>query len=46
MYVRHVWHHNGGVIFRGAGTGNRGKHYEIQLTTWRARTIRPGRCTE
>jgi hypothetical protein len=31
MYVRHVWHHNGGVIFRGAGTGNRGKHYEIQL---------------
>jgi hypothetical protein len=31
MYVRHVWHHNGGVIFRGGGTGNRGKHYEIQL---------------
>jgi hypothetical protein len=31
MYVRHVLHHNGGVLFRGAGTGNRGKHYEIQL---------------
>jgi hypothetical protein len=31
MYVRHVWHHNGGVLFRGQGTGNRGKHYEIQL---------------
>jgi hypothetical protein len=31
MYVRHVWHHNGGVLFRGDGTGNRGKHYEIQL---------------
>jgi hypothetical protein len=31
MYVRHSWHHNGGVLFRSAGMGNRGKHYEIQL---------------
>jgi hypothetical protein len=31
MYVRHAWHHNGGVLFRSAGQGNRGKHYEIQL---------------
>ena len=31
MYVRHVPHHNGGVLFRTAGTGSRGKHYEIQL---------------
>jgi len=31
MYVRHAWHHNGGVLFRTAGTGSRGRHYEIQL---------------
>ena len=31
MYVRHVLHHNGGVLFRTAGTGSRGRHYEIQL---------------
>jgi hypothetical protein len=31
MYVRHVLHHNGGVMFRTAGTGSRGRHYEIQL---------------
>ena len=31
MYVRHVWHHNGGVLFRTAGQGSRSKHYEIQL---------------
>jgi len=31
MYVRHVWHHNSGVLFRSEGMGNRGKHYEIQL---------------
>src|SRR5580765_2514 len=31
MYVRHAWHHNGGVLFRSAVQGNRGKHYEIQL---------------
>jgi hypothetical protein len=31
MYVRHAWHHNGGVLFRSAGQGNRGRHYEIQL---------------
>jgi hypothetical protein len=30
-YVRHALHHNGGVLFRSAGQGNRGKHYEIQL---------------
>jgi hypothetical protein len=31
MYIRHVWHHNGGIMFRTAGTGSRGRHYEIQL---------------
>lgn len=31
MYVRHTWHHNGGVLFRTGGTGNQGRHYEIQL---------------
>jgi hypothetical protein len=31
MYVRHAWHHNGGVLFRTAGQGSRGRHYEIQL---------------
>jgi hypothetical protein len=31
MYVRHSWHHNAGVMFRTAGTGSRGRHYEIQL---------------
>jgi hypothetical protein len=31
MYVRHTLHHNGGVMFRTAGTGSRGRHYEIQL---------------
>ncbi|HXB67982.1 MAG TPA: DUF1080 domain-containing protein [Candidatus Acidoferrales bacterium] len=31
MYVRHAWHHNGGVLFRTAGQGSRARHYEIQL---------------
>ena len=31
MYVRHAWHHNGGVLFRTSGQGSRGRHYEIQL---------------
>jgi len=31
MYVRHAWHHNGGVMFRTEGKGSRGRHYEIQL---------------
>jgi len=31
MYVRHFRHHNGGVLFRTAGQGSRGRHYEIQL---------------
>jgi Domain of Unknown Function (DUF1080) len=31
MYVRHAWHHNGGVLFRTAGRGSQGRHYEIQL---------------
>jgi len=31
MYVRHVLHHNSGVIFRSAGEGSKGRHYEIQL---------------
>jgi Domain of Unknown Function (DUF1080) len=31
MYVRHAWHHNGGVLFRTNGQGSRGRHYEIQL---------------
>jgi len=30
-YVRHAWHHNGGVLFRTAGHGSNGRHYEIQL---------------
>ncbi len=32
MYVRHAWHHNGGVLFRTAGHGSQGRHYEIQLS--------------
>ncbi|HEY2017415.1 MAG TPA: DUF1080 domain-containing protein [Bryobacteraceae bacterium] len=31
MYVRHAWHHNGGVLFRTDGQGSRSRHYEIQL---------------
>jgi hypothetical protein len=31
MYVRHELHHNAGVMLRTAGTGSRGRHYEIQL---------------
>jgi len=31
MYVRHSWHHNGGVLFHTSGEGSRGRHYEIQL---------------
>ena len=31
MYVRHAWHHNGGVLFRTDGRGSNGRHYEIQL---------------
>jgi hypothetical protein len=30
-YVRHVKWHNGGVLFRSEGHGNRGRRYEIQL---------------
>lgn len=31
MYVRHVRHHNGGVMFGGPGRGLPGRRYEIQL---------------
>ncbi|OPZ64709.1 MAG: hypothetical protein BWY85_01020 [Firmicutes bacterium ADurb.Bin506] len=31
LYVRHVLHHNGGVLFRSDAKGPRGQHYEIQL---------------
>jgi 3-keto-disaccharide hydrolase len=31
MYVRHVLHHNGGVVFGGPGEGAPGRRYEIQL---------------
>jgi len=31
LYVRHSKHHNGGILFRTAGQGLRGRHYEIQL---------------
>lgn len=31
MYVRHVWHHNGGVLFRTVREGESEQHYEIQL---------------
>jgi hypothetical protein len=31
MYVRHVRHHNGGVVFGGPGQGAPGRRYEIQL---------------
>ncbi len=31
MYVRHSWHHNGGVLFRADGKGSTGRRYEIQL---------------
>jgi len=31
MYVRHVRHHNGGVVFGGPGGGAPGRRYEIQL---------------
>ena len=31
MYVRHVLHHNSGVLFRTSGEGLKGRHYEIQL---------------
>jgi len=31
MYVRHVWHHNGGVLFRTVREGDSERHYEIQL---------------
>jgi hypothetical protein len=30
-YIRGAKHHNGGIMFRTAGTGNHGRHYEIQL---------------
>jgi hypothetical protein len=30
-YVRHAWHHNGGILFRTEGKASRGRHYEIQL---------------
>lgn len=31
LYIRHAWHHNGGVLFRSSGEGLRGRRYEIQL---------------
>jgi hypothetical protein len=31
MYVRHAWHHNGGILFRTDGKGSSGRRYEIQL---------------
>jgi hypothetical protein len=31
MYVRHVRHHNGGVVFGGPGEGGPGRRYEVQL---------------
>lgn len=31
MYVRGARYHNGGVLFRTAGAGNKGQRYEIQL---------------
>lgn len=31
LYVRHVKHHNSGILFRTAGHGSSGRHYEIQL---------------
>ena len=31
LYVRHSKHHNSGVLFRTAGQGLKGQHYEIQL---------------
>lgn len=31
LYVRHVKHHNGGILFRNTGTGSNRKGYEIQL---------------
>jgi hypothetical protein len=31
MYVRHVRHHNAGVLFGGPGQGSPGRRYEIQL---------------
>jgi hypothetical protein len=32
MYIRHAWHHNGGVLFRTSGQGLKSsRHYEIQL---------------
>jgi len=31
MYVRHVLHHNSGVLFRTSGEGLKARHYEIQL---------------
>lgn len=30
-YIRFMRYHNGGVLFRSAAQGNRGRHYEIQL---------------
>jgi hypothetical protein len=31
LYVRHIKHHNSGILFRTAGRGLSGGHYEIQL---------------
>ncbi len=31
LYVRHVKHHNSGILFRTSGQGLSGRHYEIQL---------------
>jgi hypothetical protein len=31
LYIRHVKHHNSGILFRTSGQGLRGRHYEIQL---------------
>lgn len=31
LYVRHIKHHNSGILFRTSGQGLSGRHYEIQL---------------
>jgi hypothetical protein len=31
LYVRHIKHHNSGILFRTSGQGLGGRHYEIQL---------------
>jgi hypothetical protein len=45
MYVRHVRHHNGGVVFGGPGGEGRAGATRCSCTTWRAPTTRPDRST-